>query len=103
MLVKLLKEIRENIKQNSLGVVTDPGVLKESVRGGRRFPFVAGAVLDMSEASARKYIAAGVAEPHAGPPDVGIAILPSSAELRAHAARAVEAADKLDKQAGARA
>jgi hypothetical protein len=62
MKIRLLREIRENMKINSLGKITDPGTLKVSVRRGMAHPFSVGAVIDMSDASAAKYIEAGVAE-----------------------------------------
>lgn len=66
MKVKLLNEIREGVKINSLGAVTDAGELKVSVRAnGKRVEFIAGAVIEMSDASAAKYIEAGVAEAYA--------------------------------------
>lgn len=62
MKIKLLKDIREGVQMNSLGVVTNEGALKVSARkDGRAVEFVEGAELEMSDASAAKYIAAGVA------------------------------------------
>jgi hypothetical protein len=51
MKVKLLKHIPEG------------GGLKMARRKGRDIPFVEGAVIEMSEASAEKYIKLGWAEP----------------------------------------
>jgi hypothetical protein len=62
MKVKLLRDIRENITINALGQPTGPGTLKVSVHRGRAFEFRKGAVLQMSDASAQKYIDAKVAE-----------------------------------------
>lgn len=70
MKVKLLADIRENVKLNSLGKVTDPGNLKAAEKPGRaREEFKEGAVIEMSDASAQKYIDAGVAEAYVGPAD----------------------------------
>jgi hypothetical protein len=67
MKVRLLRDIREGISFNSLGNVTDPGTLKAAIRRDRRVPMVKDAVVEMSEASAAKYIEAGVAEAYAEP------------------------------------
>jgi hypothetical protein len=83
MKVKLLRDVRENIQLNALGEVSDPGKLKVSVSKGRAFEFKKGAVLEMSEASAQKYIDAKVAkasdeplsEPRAAKPGEGGASL----------------------------
>jgi hypothetical protein len=63
MKVKLLHDIRENVQINSLMQVTNPGTLKCSVRRGMGVAFAAGNVIEMSDASAQKYIDAKVAEP----------------------------------------
>lgn len=63
MQVRLMKDVIEGETRNAVNQVVKEGQLKRSVRTGR--PVVEwkkGAVIDMSETSARKYIDAGFAE-----------------------------------------
>lgn len=61
MLVRLLKQVEEADRYGNMR-------LRVNVRRGRPVPYVKDAVIDMSEASAHKYIEKGLAEAYVEPP-----------------------------------
>lgn len=100
MHIRLLKDIFEGIKLNTLGGVEDPGKIKETIKRNRgvRFPFTEGRVLEVSDETGRKYIEAKVAEAHDGPADPGIPLPPPSPEaLRKLAAELTAKAEEIEK------